>query len=71
MLFYLYLCLEIVCSYLIYFPIREKPYRLGYRYDLPLFGADSFEDLESPPSSVLAVMKNRWLSNSFKVRRGS
>jgi len=27
---------------------------------------DSFEDLESPPSSVLAVMKNRWLSNSFK-----
>jgi hypothetical protein len=28
---------------------------------------DSFEDLVSPPSSVLAVMKNRWLSNSFKV----
>jgi len=27
---------------------------------------DSFEDLESPPSSVNAVMKNRWLSNSFK-----
>jgi len=27
---------------------------------------DSFEDLETPPSSVLAVMKNRWLSNSFK-----
>jgi len=27
---------------------------------------DSFQDLESPPSSVLAVMKNRWLSNSFK-----
>lgn len=27
---------------------------------------DAFEDLESPPSSVLAVMKNRWLSNSFK-----
>lgn len=27
---------------------------------------DSFEDLESPPSSVLAVMKNRWLSDSFK-----
>jgi len=27
---------------------------------------DSFEDLEAPPSSVLAVMKNRWLSNSFK-----
>jgi len=27
---------------------------------------DSFEDLESPPSSVLAVMKNRWLSDGFK-----
>lgn len=27
---------------------------------------DSFEDLVSPPSSVLAVMKNRWLSNGFK-----
>jgi len=27
---------------------------------------DSFEDLESPPSSVLAVMRNRWLSDGFK-----
>merc|ERR1719192_723112 len=27
---------------------------------------DSFEDLESPPSSVLAVMNNRWLSSGFK-----
>merc|ERR1719245_1965021 len=27
---------------------------------------DSFEDLESPPSSVTAVMNNRWLSNGFK-----
>ena len=27
---------------------------------------DSFEDLEAPPSSVLAVMRNRWLSNGFK-----
>jgi len=27
---------------------------------------DSFEDLETPPSSVVAVMKNRWLSNGFK-----
>ena len=27
---------------------------------------DIFQDLESPPSSVLAVMKNRWLSNGFK-----
>ncbi len=27
---------------------------------------DSFEDLESPPSSVLAVLRNRWLSDGFK-----
>ncbi|XP_014667650.1 PREDICTED: protein FAM73B-like [Priapulus caudatus] len=27
---------------------------------------DAFEDLENPPSSVLAVMQNRWLSNGFK-----
>ncbi|XP_068430832.1 mitoguardin 2 isoform X2 [Clinocottus analis] len=27
---------------------------------------DSFEDLESPPSSVVAVLRNRWLSDSFK-----
>ena len=25
-----------------------------------------FQDLESPPSSVTAVMNNRWLSNGFK-----
>ncbi|XP_018898192.2 mitoguardin [Bemisia tabaci] len=27
---------------------------------------DAFEDLETPPSSVLAVVQNRWLSNGFK-----
>ena len=27
---------------------------------------DTFQDLESPPSSVIAVMNNRWLSNGFK-----
>lgn len=27
---------------------------------------DAFEDLEEPPSSVTAVVQNRWLSNSFK-----
>lgn len=27
---------------------------------------DAFEDLDSPPSSVMAVIQNRWLSNSFK-----
>lgn len=27
---------------------------------------DAFDDLESPPSSVTAVVQNRWLSNGFK-----
>ncbi|XP_074474468.1 mitoguardin 2 isoform X2 [Sebastes fasciatus] len=27
---------------------------------------DAFEDLEGPPSSVVAVLRNRWLSDSFK-----
>lgn len=27
---------------------------------------DAFEDLEAPPSSVTAVVQNRWLSNGFK-----
>uniref|UniRef100_A0A8C5R6J1 Mitoguardin 2 n=1 Tax=Leptobrachium leishanense TaxID=445787 RepID=A0A8C5R6J1_9ANUR len=27
---------------------------------------DAFEDLESPPTSVIAVLRNRWLSDSFK-----
>lgn len=27
---------------------------------------DAFEDLTAPPSSVLAVINNRWLSNGFK-----
>ena len=27
---------------------------------------DSFEDLEAPPSSVVAIMKNKWLSDGFK-----
>lgn len=32
---------------------------------------DAFEDLENPPSSVLAVLRNRWLSDSFKETVGS
>lgn len=27
---------------------------------------DAFEDIESPPSSVMAVVQNRWLSSGFK-----
>lgn len=28
---------------------------------------DAFEDLEQPPSAIVAVIQNRWLSQSFKV----
>uniref|UniRef100_A0A2R8M4G6 Mitoguardin 2 n=1 Tax=Callithrix jacchus TaxID=9483 RepID=A0A2R8M4G6_CALJA len=31
---------------------------------------DAFEDLENPPASVLAVLRNRWLSDSFKETVG-
>lgn len=27
---------------------------------------DAFDDLESPPSAITAVIQNRWLSQSFK-----
>ena len=27
---------------------------------------DAFDDLEAPPTSVTAVVQNRWLSNGFK-----
>lgn len=27
---------------------------------------DAFEDLETPPASVVSVIKNRWLSKGFK-----
>lgn len=27
---------------------------------------DAFEDLDTPPASVTAVVQNRWLSNGFK-----
>ena len=27
---------------------------------------DAFDDLANPPSTVLAVVQNRWLSNGFK-----
>lgn len=48
--------------------LRSRNVRCINFYDVCLdyILIDSFEDLESPPSSVIAVMKNRWLSNSFK-----
>ena len=27
---------------------------------------DAFDDLANPPSSVITVVQNRWLSNGFK-----
>lgn len=27
---------------------------------------DAFEDLDTPPTSVMAVIQNRWLSKGFK-----
>lgn len=37
-----------------------------YDIVLDLILLDAFEDLESPPSSVVAVINNRWLSQGFK-----
>ena len=30
---------------------------------------DAFDDLENPPSSVITVTQNRWLSNGFKENK--
>ena len=32
---------------------------------------DAFDDLANPPSSVLTVVQNRWLSNGFKETVGA
>lgn len=52
--------------------IIEELYGRGLRsftfYDVALdfILMDAFDDLENPPSSVTAVVQNRWLSNGFK-----
>ncbi|XP_044759269.1 mitoguardin [Coccinella septempunctata] len=48
--------------------LRNKGVKALTFYDVVLdyILMDAFEDLESPPSSVTAVVHNRWLSNSFK-----
>lgn len=60
-------------------PIRTYPQRSlppqvvcmsFYDIVLDFILMDAFEDLESPPSSVLAVLRNRWLSDSFKETVG-
>ncbi|KAK9885188.1 hypothetical protein WA026_010695 [Henosepilachna vigintioctopunctata] len=48
--------------------LRSKGVKALTFYDVVLdyILMDAFEDLESPPSSVTAVVQNRWLSNGFK-----
>ena len=48
--------------------LKQRNVQVTNFYDIVLdyILIDSFEDLESPPSSVGAVMNNRWLSNGFK-----
>lgn len=45
----------------------REVYHLNF-YDIALdfILLDAFEDLESPPSAITAVIQNRWLSQSFK-----
>ncbi|KAL3274460.1 hypothetical protein HHI36_015847 [Cryptolaemus montrouzieri] len=48
--------------------LRSKGVKALTFYDIVMdyILMDAFEDLESPPSSVTAVVQNRWLSNGFK-----
>nr|XP_042902348.1 mitoguardin isoform X2 [Parasteatoda tepidariorum] len=48
--------------------LRDRGVKCLSFYDVVLdfIVLDAFEDLESPPSSVTAVVQNRWLSNGFK-----
>jgi len=48
--------------------LRSRNVKITNFYDVAFdyILIDSFEDLKAPPSSVVAVMKNRWLSNGFK-----
>ncbi|KAF8792676.1 Mitoguardin like protein [Argiope bruennichi] len=48
--------------------LQERGVKCLSFYDVVLdfIVLDAFEDLENPPSSVTAVVQNRWLSNGFK-----
>lgn len=56
-------------------PDAPSPLKVAYMsfFDIVLdfMLMDAFEDLENPPSSVLAVLRNRWLSDSFKETVGA
>lgn len=48
--------------------LKERGVKIMTFYDIVLdfILMDAFDDLENPPSSVTAVVQNRWLSNGFK-----
>lgn len=45
---------------------RDVHYMNFYDVALDFILLDAFEDLENPPSAIVAVIQNRWLSQSFK-----
>ncbi len=54
---------DIVLDYIL---VDSFEVRLDFSNDSQMLTVFYIQDLESPPSSVLAVMNNRWLSNGFK-----
>lgn len=59
---------EVVLYWSVYLLLRSLQVVCMNFFDIVLdfILMDAFEDLESPPSSVVAVLRNRWLSDSFK-----
>lgn len=45
---------------------RDVQYMNFYDVALDFILLDAFEDLDEPPSAIVAVIQNRWLSQSFK-----
>ena len=58
------LLLQYACSQICVF-LQVKNFTF-YDVVLDFILMDAFDDLENPPSSVIAVVNNRWLSNGFK-----
>lgn len=47
---------------------RNIPILSFYDLVLDYIILDSFEDLENPPSTILSVVNQRWLSDAFKIK---
>jgi hypothetical protein len=45
---------------------RDVQYMNFYDVALDFILLDAFEDLDAPPSAIVTVIQNRWLSQSFK-----